>query len=79
MSEIQDAADRSEAKIAETLRKLDEGHQKMVVSLLNVPVTSPSFELVPRVERLVDTAFEVLRSAVTHAPDATGRQLIEEW
>jgi hypothetical protein len=79
VSEIQDSADRSEATIAEILRKMDEGHQKIVVSLRNVPETSPSFELIPRVERLVDAVFEVARSAVTNMHDATGRQLIEEW
>jgi hypothetical protein len=79
MSEIQDEADKSESKIAETLRKMDEGHQKMVSSLRNVPETSPSFELIPRFERLFEATYEVMRSAVTHVRDATGSQLIEEW
>jgi hypothetical protein len=79
VSEMQDAADRSEATFTETLRKMDEGHQKMVDLLRNVPVTSPSFELIPRFERFFEAAFEVMRSAVTHVRDATGRQLIEEW
>jgi hypothetical protein len=79
VSEIQDSADRSEATIAEILRKMDEGHRKIIVSLRNVPETSPSFELIPRVERLVDAVFEVARSAATHMRDATGRQLVEEW